>query len=499
MTWSWRLERAYWATEIPVLVQRGWWLLVLIVVLTVFNAIPFIGQLINWLLVVAIGIVVVRRAIASRRFATLERDLWQSQMANWITGVWPSLAVQLGLEVRTYSGQKLVTGAGRPTWHGDTCILPVSIPAGLAREDLVAASGRIAQAFNAVRVTVTGAHLGELALRIDYVDALAEPFSFPLGGTWDGASVLMGVKDGGEEWCLPLGPHTLVAGSSGSGKASLVWGLLLGLVQPIHSGLVEVWGIDRKGGMELAMGRDALALLSRLLEGAARAGIIVANPVRLARRPRPERPESVRSRALNTAEVRVMLDFVGEGPHRDYLAALVYTGMRTGEASALRVSDVDLDHGVINVRRSFSQAGGGKVREQSPQSHKQRTVPLPAALRPILVRRLDELGRNELVFTGARGGRLNPSNVRRAVDWDGLRSRLERPDLRIHDLRHTLATLLFDAGAAANDVQAILGHSSMQVTEKYSRARSDAAVRANGALDRLLGGTRVVATEGETR
>ncbi|MFT4213869.1 MAG: FtsK/SpoIIIE domain-containing protein [Microbacterium sp.] len=278
MTWSWRLERAYWATEIPVLVRRGWWLLVLIVVLTMFNAIPFVGQLINWLLVVAIGTVVVRRVIASLRFATLERDRWQFQMANWITGVWPSLAVQLGLEVRTYSGQKLVTGAGRPTWHGDTCILPVSMPAGLAREDLVAASGRIAQAFNAVRVTVTGAHVGELALRIDYVDALAEPFSFPLGGTWDGASVLMGVTDGGEEWRLPLGPHTLVAGSSGSGKASLVWGLLLGLVQPIHSGLVEVWGIDRKGGMELAMGRD---LLTRFASDAAHSVALLEEAVQV--------------------------------------------------------------------------------------------------------------------------------------------------------------------------------------------------------------------------
>lgn len=215
----------------------------LIVVLTMFSGTAFVGQLINWLIVIAIGIVMVRRAIASRRFATLERDRWQSQMANWMAGVWPSLAVQLGLEVRTYNGQKLVTGAGRPTWHGDTCILPVSMPAGLAREDLVAASGRIAQAFNAIRVTVTGEHLSQLALRIDYVDALTEPFSFPLGGTWDGASVLMGVTDEGEEWRLPLGPHTLVAGSSGSGKASLVWGLLLGLVQPIHSGLVEVWGV----------------------------------------------------------------------------------------------------------------------------------------------------------------------------------------------------------------------------------------------------------------
>lgn len=231
---------------------------------------------------------------------------------------------------------------------------------------------------------------------------------------------------------------------------------------------------------------DALAVLSRLLEGAARTGIIAANPVRLARRPRQERTGGVRSRALTADEVKVMLDFVPAGPHRDYLAALVYTGMRAGEASALRVGDIDVEHGVIHVRRSFSPAGGGKVREQTPKSHKERSVPLPSSLRAIVIRRIEGLGRNELVFTGPNGGRLNPSNVRRAVDWAGLRTRLDRPDLRIHDLRHTLATLLFDAGAAANDVQAILGHSSMQVTERYSRARSDAALRANGALDRLL-------------
>lgn len=101
MTWSWILERAYWSTEIPVLVRRGWWLPVLIVVLTMFSGIPFVGQLINWLLFVGIAVVVLRRVIASRRFATLERDRWQSQMANWMAGAWPSLAVQLGLEVRT--------------------------------------------------------------------------------------------------------------------------------------------------------------------------------------------------------------------------------------------------------------------------------------------------------------------------------------------------------------------------------------------------------------
>lgn len=94
--------------------------------------------------------------------------------------------------------------------------------------------------------------------------------------------------------------------------------------------------------------------------------------------------------------------------------------------------------------------------------------------------------RGDLVFTGPRGGRLNASNVRRAVDWKALRKKLNREDLRIHDLRHTLATLLFDAGASADDVQAVLGHSTMQMTERYSRARSDVAKRAAAAIDSLF-------------
>lgn len=182
-----------------------------------------------------------------------------------------------------------------------------------------------------------------------------------------------------------------------------------------------------------------------------------------------------------------MLEFVQVGPYRDYLAGLVYTGMRAGEASALRVGDVDLVRGVIHVSRSFSPAGGGKVREQSPKSHKERTVPLPAALRPIIASRIDGQMRNALVFTGPNGGRLNTSNVRRAVNWEGVKKLLDRPDLRIHDLRHTLATLLLDAGAAVNDVKEILGHSSVQVTELYTRAREDSALRADNALDRLMG------------
>ncbi len=66
--------------------------------------------------------------------------------------------------------------------------------------------------------------------------------------------------------------------------------------------------------------------------------------------------------------------------------------------------------------------------------------------------------------------------------------RLGRPDLRMHDLRHTFATILFDAGASAPDVQTTLGHSSLQVTERYSRAREGVALRAGAVLDQARGG-----------
>lgn len=258
-TWSWRLEHAYWAGEWPLLWRRGWWLLPTLLILATMITIPFVGQLINWVLAGTIVVIILRRILAARHFGTLLQRRWQSDVAKSIVASsWPALARNLGLEVKDLAGVPLVTGAGRPEWDGYTCVLPVSMPPGLAREDLVAATPRIAQAFNAMRVAVVGQHIGALALRIEYVDALAQPFSFPIGMAWEGNSVLMGIADGGGEWRLALGPHTLVAGSSGSGKASLVWGLLLGLVRPIHSGVVEVWGIDRKGGMELAMGRDLL-------------------------------------------------------------------------------------------------------------------------------------------------------------------------------------------------------------------------------------------------
>lgn len=175
MTWSWRLERAYWSGEWPLLWRRGWWLLPILLILAMMSAIPFVGQLINWILVGIAAVIVVRRIVAARHFDTLLQRRGR-RVSKWITASWPQLARNLRLEVKDLSGVALVTGAGRPVWDGYTCILPVSMPPGLAREDLVAVTPRIAQAFNAVRVTVAGEQIGSLTLRVEYIDALAQSF-----------------------------------------------------------------------------------------------------------------------------------------------------------------------------------------------------------------------------------------------------------------------------------------------------------------------------------
>jgi integrase len=96
-------------------------------------------------------------------------------------------------------------------------------------------------------------------------------------------------------------------------------------------------------------------------------------------------------------------------------------------------------------------------------------------------------GLHELLFPGPRGGYINSKNLSRAVGWFAIRDAIKQfaPDeapLHWHDLRHTAAVMLFRAGLPAPDVQAILGHSSLAMTQVYANTRNDAAKRGAVAL-----------------
>ena len=253
----------------------------------------------------------------------------------------------------------------------------------------------------------------------------------------------------------------------------------------ITSTMIETVMVGWDGGPSVK--NDALAVLSRLLDGARRDRIIDYIPAKDIKRPSTRESKSPRSRALTVDQVRRMLHLVPDGPYRRFLAVMCFTGMRAGAVTALRAGDVDFARGVIRISRSMSPGRHGELVEQTPKSHKDREAPLSGLLRPYA--EAAALGRrpDDLLFSGPDGGRLTNHNLRRAVNWATLREALGRPDLRIHDLRHTFATILFDSGAAAPDVQATLGHSNLQVTERYSTAREGVAIRAGSVIDAAFG------------
>jgi len=204
--------------------------------------------------------------------------------------------------------------------------------------------------------------------------------------------------------------------------------------------------------------RKAFLILSGSLELAVRGGQLARNPCARVALPRMRRPEP---RFLSVDQVEELAEHAGD------LALLVrvlaYTGLRFGEAAALRVARVDLARRRLTVAESVTEVDGRAV-WGTPNTHARRQVVVPASLVEELTAAVAGKARTDLVFAGPRGDVLRHGNVRsrnlaRASKAAGI-----VPEVRPHDLRHTAASLAISAGATVKGVQAMLGHSSAAMT-----------------------------------
>lgn len=129
----------------------------------------------------------------------------------------------------------------------------------------VASADRLAQAFNApaCRVAPVPGRPQQLRLEFTTRDALAAvvaPFAPLDASEVDLEAVPVALTETGTVFTLPvLYAHTLIAGETGAGKGSVLWSVLAGVAPAIRSGLVQVWAIDPKGGMELGTGAPLFA------------------------------------------------------------------------------------------------------------------------------------------------------------------------------------------------------------------------------------------------
>ena len=123
-------------------------------------------------------------------------------------------------------------------------------------------------------------HVGcaQIALIVGRRDPLGSVVAaLPVPEVCDLGAVPVGRREDGEPWTVRLrGSHTLIAGATGAGKGSVIWSLIRALGPGIRDGLVKLWVLDPKGGMELAAGAplferfayDAAADLAAVLEEA---------------------------------------------------------------------------------------------------------------------------------------------------------------------------------------------------------------------------------------
>jgi integrase len=165
-----------------------------------------------------------------------------------------------------------------------------------------------------------------------------------------------------------------------------------------------------------------------------------------------------------------------------------FTGMRLGEILALQWGEVDLDGAAVNVCRSLAKTMAGGVQHKDPKSDAgRRTVELDAELVDLLRahRKMQNERRlllgagwrdRDLVFCTVDGSPINPTTASKTWATTVRRHapKLKLPVIRFHDLRHSHAPQLLDAGVRPDVVTERLGHSSVAFTlQRYGHRYAD--------------------------
>lgn len=238
----------------------------------------------------------------------------------------------------------------------------------------------------------------------------------------------------------------------------------------ISYGEIQDYAARKTGKLSAKSVNNHLTVLRRLLIVAKKRGLIEAVPeIEWLKVPKPDFD-------FLTFEEAARLTTATEPGWSCMVTTALKTGLRQGELLALRWEDVDLVVGVLRVRRSVTR---GVV--TVPKSGRGREVPLGDEVLAAL--KGERHLRGPLVFCTVDGRMLRKNEckhpLRRACKRAGLRH------ISWHVLRHTFASHLVMRGAAMKVVQELLGHATIEMTNRYSHLSPDVPRHAVKLLDGL--------------
>ncbi len=255
--------------------------------------------------------------------------------------------------------------------------------------------------------------------------------------------------------------------------------LTLEAIRDHYQMLGEGYLVERKGdlvqrpGLGVESRRRTHACLHRALNDAIEKGYIDRNPAWKAMK--KIKGQRFKGDSWTAQELRNFLKASARSALYPMWYVLATTGMRRGEVGGRRWSDVDLVAGELTVSCSRVPVGG-EVIESTPKSGEPRTITLDADTVAVLKRHLKGQaaaqlkagpkwqGAGNYIFTRPDGRPVEPNSISREFRYAVLAAGLRA--IRLHDLRHTHASLLLAGGETVGNVSYRLGHADSRITQQ---------------------------------
>jgi integrase len=272
--------------------------------------------------------------------------------------------------------------------------------------------------------------------------------------------------------------------------------IALSSLRPEH--LQRLYSDKLNGGLGSRSVRYIHGTMHKALKSAVKLGMISRNPADSVEAPKAEHREM---KIMSESDIHLFLEYARSTPYYALFYLALFTGMRRSELLALRWSDIDLLLGQISVNHTLHRLDNKEIIIRQPKTAKgKRTIALsPSTIAVLREHRTQQeelkkslgvtLAEDDFVFCQMDGTPLFPDSITQA--WRRLAHRTGLKGIRLHDARHTHASLMLKQGIHPKIVQERLGHASIQITlDTYSHVAPGLQEAAAARFDEILAPTK---------
>lgn len=257
----------------------------------------------------------------------------------------------------------------------------------------------------------------------------------------------------------------------------------------VTSSVVQDWvTVAATGGLSPRSIRKYHTMLRSIFKRAVRDGLIVTNPCE-----HTEFPKTIafKAHALTPDEYKLIIEVVPER-YRLLVETAIDTGARWGEVIALKPRHINflrrnitITETIVEVSKKNATNGERMISKPYPKDNEPRVIGVEPELIEALSEhiRINDIGRDDLLFTNSAGNPLSRNTFRTRV-WTPACEKAG-VTIRFHDLRHAHATWLLGGGSDLKSVMERMGHAQIMTTQKYLHALPDADDKNLAALRRM--------------